>query len=223
MEKLHLSNLKTLEAESIHIIREVAAEFERPVMLYSVGKDSSVMVRLAQKAFHPGKIPFPLLHVDTGHEVPRDVRVPRQLLQRDRGRPARLPLRGSHRSGHRSLGPGHGEVLRAPQDPGAAERAEGGRLRRRVRGRAAGRGEVARQGADLLVPRRVRPVGPQEPAARALEPLQRPHQQGREHPRLPALQLDGAGRLALHPLEKTSPSCRCISPPSARWSSARAG
>ncbi|NOY74781.1 MAG: sulfate adenylyltransferase subunit CysD [Kiritimatiellaeota bacterium] len=61
-----LSHLKSLEAESIHIIREVAAEFENPVMLYSVGKDSSVMARLAQKAFHPGKIPFPLLHVDTG-------------------------------------------------------------------------------------------------------------------------------------------------------------
>ena len=70
MEKLHLPNLEALEAESIHIIREVAAEFERPVMLYSVGKDSSVMVRLAQKAFHPGSIPFPLLHVDTGMKFP---------------------------------------------------------------------------------------------------------------------------------------------------------
>lgn len=70
MEKLHLSNLQALEAESVHIIREVAAEFERPVMLYSVGKDSSVMVRLAQKAFHPGRIPFPLLHVDTGRKFP---------------------------------------------------------------------------------------------------------------------------------------------------------
>ncbi len=60
-----ISNLRQLEAESIHIIREVVAEFENPVMLYSVGKDSSVMVRLAQKAFAPGPIPFPLLHVDT--------------------------------------------------------------------------------------------------------------------------------------------------------------
>ena len=65
MPKYLLSNLKQLEAESIHIIREVAAEFENPVMLYSIGKDSSVMLRLAQKAFHPAKIPFPLLHVDT--------------------------------------------------------------------------------------------------------------------------------------------------------------
>ena len=60
-----LTHLEQLEAESIHIIREVAAEFENPVMLYSIGKDSAVMVRLAEKAFHPGKLPFPLLHVDT--------------------------------------------------------------------------------------------------------------------------------------------------------------
>ncbi len=61
----NLSHLKQLEAESIHIIREVAAEFEKPVMLYSIGKDSSVMLHLASKAFAPGKIPFPLMHVDT--------------------------------------------------------------------------------------------------------------------------------------------------------------
>jgi sulfate adenylyltransferase subunit 2 len=60
-----LTHLQALEAESIHIFREVAAEFARPVMLYSIGKDSSVMLRLAQKAFYPGRIPFPLLHVDT--------------------------------------------------------------------------------------------------------------------------------------------------------------
>jgi len=60
-----ITHLRQLEAESIHIIREVAAEFDKPVMLYSIGKDSSVMLRLAQKAFHPAKIPFPLLHVDT--------------------------------------------------------------------------------------------------------------------------------------------------------------
>jgi sulfate adenylyltransferase subunit 2 len=65
MERYTLSHLKQLEAESIHIIREVAAEFANPVMLYSIGKDSSVMLRLAQKAFHPGPIPFPLMHVDT--------------------------------------------------------------------------------------------------------------------------------------------------------------
>lgn len=61
----HINNLRELEAESIHIIREVAAEFENPVMLYSIGKDSSVMVRLAEKAFYPGKVPFPLMHIDS--------------------------------------------------------------------------------------------------------------------------------------------------------------
>jgi len=65
MSGYNLSHLKQLEAESIHIIREVAAEFDNPVMLYSVGKDSSVMLHLAHKAFAPGKIPFPLMHVDT--------------------------------------------------------------------------------------------------------------------------------------------------------------
>src|SRR5271166_3058760 len=63
-----LGHLRLLEAESIHILREVASEFQRPVMLYSIGKDSSVMLRLAQKAFHPAPIPFPLLHVDTTYK-----------------------------------------------------------------------------------------------------------------------------------------------------------
>ena len=65
MENYTFTHLQQLEAESIYIIREVAAEFQNPVMLYSIGKDSSVMLRLAQKAFYPGKIPFPLMHVDT--------------------------------------------------------------------------------------------------------------------------------------------------------------
>ncbi len=65
LDTTRLTHLKQLEAESIHIIREVAAEFQNPVMLYSIGKDSSVMLHLARKAFYPGTLPFPLLHVDT--------------------------------------------------------------------------------------------------------------------------------------------------------------
>ncbi|HEX9767438.1 MAG TPA: phosphoadenosine phosphosulfate reductase family protein, partial [Nitriliruptorales bacterium] len=64
-DDVRLTHLQQLEAEAIHIIREVVAQFERPVMLYSIGKDSSVLLHLARKAFHPGRIPFPLLHVDT--------------------------------------------------------------------------------------------------------------------------------------------------------------
>ena len=72
MNPLHyeLSHLETLEAESIHIFREVAAEFERPVLLFSGGKDSLVLLRLAEKAFRPGRFPFPIMHVDTGHNFP---------------------------------------------------------------------------------------------------------------------------------------------------------
>jgi sulfate adenylyltransferase subunit 2 len=65
-----LSHLETLEAESIHIFREVAAELERPVLLFSGGKDSIVLLRLAEKAFRPGRFPFPVMHVDTGHNFP---------------------------------------------------------------------------------------------------------------------------------------------------------
>src|ERR671911_2429752 len=62
-----LQGLQALEAEAIHIVREVAAEFERPVLLFSGGKDSAVMLHLAVKAFAPAKLPFPVMHVDTGH------------------------------------------------------------------------------------------------------------------------------------------------------------
>jgi len=67
-DTLNLTHLEALEAESIFILREVTAEFQKPVMLYSIGKDSSVMLRLAEKAFYPGKIPFPLLHIDTTYK-----------------------------------------------------------------------------------------------------------------------------------------------------------
>src|SRR5271154_1121993 len=68
--KYELSHLKTLESESIFIMREVAAQFERPVLLFSGGKDSIVLMRLAEKAFRPGRFPFPVMHVDTGHNFP---------------------------------------------------------------------------------------------------------------------------------------------------------
>jgi sulfate adenylyltransferase subunit 2 len=70
VQHYELSHLDALEAESVHIMREVAAEFERPVLLFSGGKDSIVMLRLAEKAFAPARIPFPVMHVDTGHNFP---------------------------------------------------------------------------------------------------------------------------------------------------------
>jgi sulfate adenylyltransferase subunit 2 len=75
-----LSYLETLEAESIHIFREVAAEFERPVLLFSGGKDSLVLLRLAEKAFRPGRFPFPIMHVDTGHNFPEVIEFRDRLI-----------------------------------------------------------------------------------------------------------------------------------------------
>jgi len=77
-----LTHLRTLEAEAIHIMREVAAEFERPVLLFSGGKDSLVLVRLAEKAFRPAKFPFPLMHVDTGHNFPEVIDFRDSLIER---------------------------------------------------------------------------------------------------------------------------------------------
>src|SRR6476469_4085543 len=65
-----LSHLNALESEAIHLMREVAAEFERPALLFSGGKDSIVLLRLAEKAFRPGRFPFPVVHIDTGHNFP---------------------------------------------------------------------------------------------------------------------------------------------------------
>ena len=107
-----LSHLQALEAESIHIMREVAAEFERPVLLFSGGKDSIVMLRLAEKAFWPAKIPFPVMHIDTGHNFDevlefRDRRVAELGLRLvvasvqasiDQGRVAEQTGRGSSRN-----------------------------------------------------------------------------------------------------------------------------
>ncbi len=85
MTSYNLTHLKQLEAESIYIIREVAAEFDNPVMLYSVGKDSAVMVRLAEKAFAPGKPPFPLMHVDTTWKFKEMIEFRENLIRKELG------------------------------------------------------------------------------------------------------------------------------------------
>src|SRR5688572_25221809 len=85
MPGYYLTHLKQLEAESIHIIREVVAEFENPVMLYSIGKDSSVMVQLALKAFYPAKPPFPLMHVDTTWKFREMIDFREQYAKRELG------------------------------------------------------------------------------------------------------------------------------------------
>ncbi len=81
MHSYNLTHLKELESEAIFVLREVAAQFERPIMLFSGGKDSIIMFHLARKAFYPGKIPFPLMHVDTGHNFPETIEFRDKLMQ----------------------------------------------------------------------------------------------------------------------------------------------
>ena len=169
-------------------------------MLYSIGKDSSVMVRLAQKAFHPGAAAVPAAARRHDVEVPRDDRVPRRVLPRARPRLIVHTNRGarSARAQSRSTA-GSKKYTDVMKTQALLQALDRRRLRRGLRRRPARRGEIARQGARLLVPRPLPPVGSEEPAARAVEPVQRQGQQGREHPRLPALELDRARRLAVHP------------------------
>ena len=81
MSSYNLTHLKELESEAIFILREVAAQFEKPVMLFSGGKDSIIMFHLARKAFHPSKIPFPLMHIDTGHNFPETIKFRDRLMK----------------------------------------------------------------------------------------------------------------------------------------------
>ena len=80
MTSYNLTHLKELESEAIFILREVASQFEKPVMLFSGGKDSIIMFHLARKAFFPAKIPFPLMHVDTGHNFPETLKFRDNLM-----------------------------------------------------------------------------------------------------------------------------------------------
>ena len=81
MKNYYLNHLRELESESIYIIREVAAQFEKPVLLFSGGKDSIVMYHIARKAFWPANVPFPLLHIDTGHNFPETLEFRDHLME----------------------------------------------------------------------------------------------------------------------------------------------
>ena len=131
-----LPHLDVLEAESIHIMREVVAESSRPAMLYSVGKDSSVMLRLAQKAFYPGRIPFPLIHVDTGFKF-REMIEFRDRTAKELGVQLIRPYQPGSQAGWRQSFPvGNQQVLRIAEDQGLAGCSGGAWHRRRHRRRA---------------------------------------------------------------------------------------
>ena len=204
-----LNHLQALEAESISILREAVAEFARPVMLYSIGKDSSVMLRLAQKAFYPGRIPFPLLHVDTSYKFPEMIRF-RDEYTREIG--ADLIV---HRN-EKAIAEGANPYTLGTQnccgllktrslldalEEGGFDAAFGGARRDEEKSRAKERVYSFR---DCR-----RPVGPEEPAAGAVESLQLAAAQGREHPGVSALELDGARHLAVSLCGK-DPDCAAL-------------
>ena len=217
---LKLTHLEVLEAEAIHVMREVAAELERPVLLFSGGKDSIVLLRLAEKAFRPARFPFPLMHVDTGHNFPeviefRDRRVAelgeRLIVARvqdsiDAGRVVEETGPRASRNRLQTT-----TLLDAIAEHGF-DAAFGGARRDEERARAKERIMSFRDdfgGWD-----------PQGPASRAVEPLQRAHPQRRARPRLPAEQLDRARRVAVHRAPRSLECRRSTSPTSARSSAA---
>ena len=209
----NLTHLQQLEAESIHIIREVVAEFDNPVMLYSIGKDSSVMLHLARKAFYPAPPPFPLLHVDTTWKFREMIRF-RDRMAAECG--LDLIVHVNEEGVGRGISPfTHGsalytdvmktEGLKQALDSYKFDAAFGGARRDEEKSRAKERIFSFRS--------RQPPLGPQEPAPGAVEPLQYPGQAGGEHPGLPPFQLDRTGRLAIHPPgahpDRAALLCRC--------------
>ena len=168
-----------LESESITIIREVAAEFERPVLLFSGGKDSVVMLHLAVRAFHPAPVPFPVMHVDTGHNFDEVIEFRDRTVERFGVELIVASVQQSIDSGRvRERGRPAGEPQRvADGDP--ARRHRRASVRRGVRRCPPRRGTVAGEGAGVLASRRVRPVGSAEPASGAVAAVQPPPSSGR--------------------------------------------
>ena len=147
-----LSHLQSIEAQSIHIIREVAAEFERPVLLFSGGKDSVVMLRLAQKAFWPGRIPFPVMHVDTGHNFPEVLEFRDRCVAELGATLVVASVQESIDSGRVGRGGRAQPVPQPAPDPDPARRHHRAPVRRRLRRRPPRRGEGPGQGAGVLLP-----------------------------------------------------------------------
>ena len=155
-----LGHLDLLESLAIFIIREVAAESERPVLLFSGGKDSAVLLHLAAKAFKPGKIPFPVLHVDTGHNFAEVLDYRDAQVEAEGARLLVAKVQDSIDQG-RVADPGPVASRNRLQTTTLLDAINAHRLRRRLRRGAPRRGQGPGQGARALVPRLLRAVGPQ--------------------------------------------------------------
>ena len=212
-----VSHLKLLEAESIHIFREAAAQFRAPVLLYSIGKDSTVLLHLARKAFWPAKPPFPLLHVDTTWKF-RDMIAFRDKTVRDFG--LDLIVHTNHEGLARNINPfDHPpsiytdvmktEALRQALDAGGFDAAFGG----------ARRDEEASRAKERVFSFRSRraSLGAAPPASRDVAAAQRPARQGRDGARLPAVELDRRRRVALHRAREARRGAALFRGERARW------
>lgn len=193
-----LDHLDRLEAESIHIIREVFAESERPVLLYSIGKDSAVLLHLALKAFHPGRLPFPVLHIDTLWKF-REMITFRDAHIRALG--VDLIVHTNPDGIARGIGPiSHGsslhtdimktQALKQALDQHRFDAAFGGARRDEEKSRAKETGDLAPRARPSLGPAPARPR-----VLASVQPAQAPR---REHPRLSAFRLDRARHLGLY-------------------------
>ena len=217
-----LTHLQRLEAESIQIIREAVAESERPVMLYSVGKDSSVMLHLAMKAFYPSKPPFPLLHVDTTWKF-RAMYEFRDKLVEELG--VELLVHQNPDCVDAGINPfdhGSADAHRHVEDRGPQAGARPARLRPGLRRRPPRRGEVPGQGAGVLHPLGPAPLGPQTTAARAVAPLQRPQATRARASGCSRCRTGPSSTCGSTSTSRRSRSCRCTTPPPVRSSSATA-
>ena len=197
--KRRLTHLQRLEAESIHIMREAAAESEHPVMLYSVGKDSSVMLHLAMKAFYPSLPPFPLLHVDTTWKFQemyafRDNVVANlglDLIVHQNPECVRLGINPFDHGSAMHTDMWKTEGLKQALDLNQFDLAFGGARRDEEKSRAKERVFSIRSAQHRWDPKRQRPE--------LWRDLQRPHQPGRDSPGVPPVELDRARHLAVHP------------------------
>jgi sulfate adenylyltransferase subunit 2 len=195
---LRIGHLQALEAESIHIVREVAAEFSRPALLYSIGKDSSVMLRLAQKAFYPGKIPFPLLYIETTYKFLEMIAFRDRTCQELGVDLIVHTNHGAIESGANPFHLGTAKCCGLLKTRALLDALQANGIDGAIGGARREGGKIAGQGADIFFSRHCGTMGPEESAPRALEPLQRPHREGRRCEGFSTFELDGARRLAIY-------------------------
>jgi sulfate adenylyltransferase subunit 2 len=212
MPNYHLSHLDQLEAEAIFVLRETAAQFQNPgpALLRRQGLDRHGLAR--PQGLLAGPMPFPLVHVDTGHNFPET------MTYRDEFVDLCAPSSSSGWSRSPSTAAAWSRK-RAPTPRATNSRPSPCSTPSRntnttpASAAAAATRKSPRQGALLLPPRRLRPVGSQKPAPRTLEPLQRPQAPRRTLPRLPALQLHRDGHLDVHPARKHPAALHLLRPP----------